>query len=39
MDNGELNGIAHSPAQYACECQRLESLNHNMKTAFETMRE
>ena len=23
--NGELNGIAHSLTQYACECQRLET--------------
>nr|POE79053.1 hypothetical protein CFP56_43062 [Quercus suber] len=34
--NGELNGIAHSLAQYACEHQMLESLNHSIGTAFKT---
>ena len=36
--NGELNGIAHSLAQYACERQRLKSFNHNMETTFKTTR-
>ena len=34
--NGELNGIAHSLAQYACERQKLESLNHSTGIAFKT---
>ena len=34
--NRELNGIAHSLAQYAFAREILESLNHNMEIAFET---
>ncbi|KAK7839684.1 ring-h2 finger protein atl47 [Quercus suber] len=36
--NEELNGIAHSLAQYACECQSLKSLNHSTGTALKTTR-